>query len=195
MMQKRLIVGLGNPGRAYEGTRHNIGQRIVRTFADAKGVSLKETASVKGELGQGVFEETKVYFLQPLTYMNCSGEAVRLCLDYFEISPDEMMVVADDIALPFGKLRMRPQGSSGGHNGLKNIEIHVKTQEYPRLRIGVGDREHGELADYVLGRFGTDEMAKLPEIIEKAVKALELWTIQGLNAAMQSVNQEGENNG
>lgn len=194
MTKKRLIVGLGNPGSSYEGTRHNVGFHIVRAIAASKGASWRQAANVKGELAQGNVEDTKLLFLLPATYMNNSGEAVRSCIDYYEIPIEDLIIVADDIALPFGKIRLRPQGSSGGHNGLKSIEAYLRTQYYARLRIGVGDREHGDLADYVLGRFSADESSKLPEIVNKAVAVLETWILNGISAAMQSANQEGEKN-
>lgn len=195
MTKKRLIVGLGNPGAAYEFTRHNIGFRIVRKMAEQKGFLWRQSAHVKGALAQGGVGEDKIFFLMPATYMNQSGEAVRLCLDYFEVPLEEMIVVSDDIALPLGKIRMRTQGSSGGHNGLKSVEAHVRTQYYTRLRVGVGDREHGDLSDYVLGRFSEEEAKRLPEIETKAVAVLDVWIEQGISAAMQRANQEGENNG
>ena len=195
MTAKRLIVGLGNPGAAYKKTRHNLGFQIVQAFVEKKGLSLRQTGSVKGELAQGIVEENKLFFLLPSTYMNNSGEAVRLCLDYFDIPLENLLVVADDVSLPFGKIRLRSQGSSGGHNGLKSIEAYVRTQHYARLRVGIGDREHGELSDYVLGSFNSEEEVKLPEIVKQAVEILEIWITQGISAAMQSANQEGEKNG
>ncbi len=193
--RKRLIVGLGNPGQAYEKTRHNVGFHVVRAFAETKSFSWRRADSLKGEVAQGVVEDTKIFLLMPATYMNSSGEAVRLCLDYFDLPLEDMVVVADDIALPLGKIRLRPQGGSGGHNGLKSIEAHIRTQYYARLRIGIGDREHGDLADHVLGRFSEDEANRLPEIVKKAVEILDVWIAKGISAAMQSANQEGENNG
>lgn len=195
MMNKRLIVGLGNPGLAYKETRHNMGFKVVQAFAEEKGFAFRQSSSVKGELTQGNVGEEKVFLLLPTTYMNNSGEAVKLCLNYFDISLDDMLVVADDISLPFGKIRMKPQGSSGGHNGLNSIETHVRTKYYKRLRVGIGDREYGDLSDHVIGRFNAEESLKLPEIVKQAVSILEIWVTQGIAAAMQSANQEGEKNG
>ncbi|MES2345071.1 MAG: aminoacyl-tRNA hydrolase [Chlamydiota bacterium] len=195
MTEKRLIVGLGNPGAAYVGTRHNIGFRVVQSFAEEKGFHFRQTTNVKGELAQGSIGELKIFCLMPATYMNHSGEAVRLCLDYFDIPIEHLMVVVDDVDLPFGKIRLRPQGSAGGHNGLKSIKEHIKTLYYSRLRIGIADREHGDLADYVLGRFSAEESGKLPEIVKQAALILDTWILNGINVAMQSANQEGEKNG
>jgi PTH1 family peptidyl-tRNA hydrolase len=195
MTTKRLIVGLGNPGAAYIGTRHNIGFCVVQAFAKERGFHFRQVTNIKGELAQGNVGESKVFLLTPVTYMNNSGEAVRACLDYFDISVEDMMVVVDDIALPFGKIRLRPQGTAGGHNGLKSVEAYVRTQYYSRLRVGIADREHGDLADYVLGRFTAEESSKLPEIVKQAVSVLETWVTNGIGPAMQSANQEGEKNG
>lgn len=192
---ERLIVGLGNPGLAYKRTRHNIGFLIVEAFAKSQGLTWRKVSSIKGELAQGIVGEKRLFLLLPATYMNGSGEAVRRCLDYYDIPLEHLLIVADDISLPFGKIRMRPQGGAGGHNGLKSVEAYVRTQTYCRLRIGIGDREHGDLADYVLAHFSQEESEKLPEIIKQAVSILEIWILEGISAAMQIANQKGINNG
>ena len=183
-----LVVGLGNPGRAYEETRHNIGFQILSLFAAKQRWAFRNVAALQSNIAQGVIGEKKILLLQPLTYMNSSGEAVRGCVNYFKVGLTQMMVVCDDIAIPFGALRMKTCGSSGGHNGLKSIESHLGTQAYARLRVGVGDRLHGDLADYVLAPFKEEEKQTLPKIVEQAASALECWLNKGIVQAMQFAN-------
>jgi peptidyl-tRNA hydrolase, PTH1 family len=149
---------------------------------------------MQSEVAQGTVGDKKVLLLKPVTYMNSSGEAVRLCVSYFKVQLTQMMVVCDDIAIPFGSLRMKTCGSSGGHNGLKSIESHLGTQAYARLRVGIGDRQHGDLADYVLAPFLEEEKQKLPNLVEHAAEALECWLHKGIVQAMQfaNVSQEGK---
>jgi PTH1 family peptidyl-tRNA hydrolase len=189
-VQKCLIAGLGNPGKAYDETRHNIGFLVVREFAQKNGFVFQHATSFIGEIAQGKKHEKKVILLLPLTYMNSSGEAIRICKDYFEISPEEILIVCDDIALPYGKVRLRPKGSSGGHNGLKSVEAHLGTQEYGRLRVGIGEKEGKELTDHVLGRFTSEEKKTLPKVIEKAADAVERWLSSGIESAMRTFNVE-----
>ena len=184
----RLIVGLGNPGRAYEATRHNIGFRVVRALAGQKGMSLREKSRWGGESAM----QNKLYLLLPLTYMNCSGQAVRKCMKDLGLLPAQMIVVCDDVALDFGQIRIREGGSAGGHNGLKDIEAHLGTQKYPRLRIGVGSHKGHNLADYVLGKFSAAEEAEMPKVLEKAVDALSLWLDEGIEKAMNEFNVKGD---
>lgn len=139
-------------------------------------------------MARGVIGGKRVLLLLPLTYMNESGLSVRLCADYFKISHDHLIVVVDDVALPFGKLRLRTTGSSGGHNGLKSIEAHLESQNYTRLRIGVGEDLERELADYVLAKFTEEEKGALNEIMDKAVTIIEIWLALGPDVAMKSAN-------
>ncbi|MBS0616171.1 MAG: aminoacyl-tRNA hydrolase [Verrucomicrobia bacterium] len=184
----RLIVGLGNPGSAYEATRHNIGFRVVRHLASQKGLKWREKSRWSAETAM----EDSLVLLLPLTYMNCSGESVRKCLKDLGLSPEQMLVVCDDVALDFGQLRIREGGSSGGHNGLKNIEAHLGSQKYPRLRIGVGSHKGHNLADYVLGKFSAAEEAEMPKVLEKASSALSLWLEEGTLKAMNQFNVKGD---
>jgi PTH1 family peptidyl-tRNA hydrolase len=188
-----LLVGLGNPGSSYEFTRHNIGFHVLETWAEKNKWVFKNVSRLQGRLAQGVFEGKKVLLLLPTTYMNSSGESVRLCIDYFKVTPSNTLVVTDDIAISFEALRMKPSGSSGGHNGLKSIESHLHTQIYPRLRVGVGDRAHGALADYVLSRFSEEEMRRLPQLMDRSAKAIEVWIKEGIVKAMQFANGRQEN--
>jgi peptidyl-tRNA hydrolase, PTH1 family len=170
-----LIVGLGNPGSSYDKTRHNIGFRAVRHFAKKHGIGLHLEKRLAAELGRGSVEGKKVAVMLPLTYMNRSGMAVKKGVDVFKTPLQHLLVVVDDVALPLGALRLRKEGSSGGHNGLKSIEEHVGTREYARLRLGVGNSPEMPLADYVLGKFEPAEEALLPEIFEKSATMLDGW--------------------
>lgn len=190
MEERYLIVGLGNPGKSYDDTRHNIGFRIVKALAEKHQIAFRPSLiRMKGSVGEGVIREKKAHLLLPLTFMNESGAAVRKGVDYYEVAHDRLIVVADDVDLPFGMLRLREKGSSGGHKGLKSVEAHLGTQEYARLKVGVGGRENGDLADFVLGKFTKEEQCALPEIIDRAVRALELWIAEGAEPAMQEANK------
>ncbi|NGX37021.1 MAG: Peptidyl-tRNA hydrolase [Chlamydiae bacterium] len=185
-----LIVGLGNPGKTYDDTRHNVGFRVIKALAAKLGITFRPSlVRAKGSLSEGNIRDKKAYLLLPLTYMNESGIAVRKCADYYKIPIERVIVVTDDVALPFGQLRLRAQGSCGGHNGLRSIEAHLGTQEYSRLRIGVSNREEGDLADYVLSKFSQEEQRALPDVVASAIEALELWLTEGNEAAMQKTNK------
>lgn len=190
MEERYLVVGLGNPGKTYEDTRHNIGFRVVKALGAKYGVVFKPAlVRAKGSLGEGIVREKKTRMLMPLTYMNESGSAVKRCSRFYKIPNDHLIVVTDDVALPFGQLRLKSQGSAGGHNGLKSVQAHLGTQEYPRLRIGVGDNRKGELSDYVLGRFTLEEQRQLPDVVDQAIEAIELWLSEGIGTAMQEANR------
>lgn len=185
----RLIIGLGNPGTSYEKTRHNMGFLALKAFAAEKKMSFRQNSKVSAATSQGIVDEKKVMMMLPLTYMNSSGEAVRQCLQEWSVPLPHLLVVCDDVALPFGKLRLRRAGSAGGHNGLKSIEEHLGSRLYPRLRIGVGENKENDLADHVLGRFTEEEQKELPNILERASKALEMWVSLGMDAAMAYINR------
>lgn len=184
-----IIVGLGNPESKYAGTRHNIGFSAVTAIADAYGIAV-DTKKHKALIGKGVIAGHKVILAMPQTYMNLSGESIRELVDFYKIDPtEELIVLYDDIALPTGKLRIRPKGSAGGHNGMKNIIAHIGGQEFPRVRIGVGEKPKGwDLADYVLGRFPKDEEPAIREALQQAVKACEIIMNDGVDAAMNQFN-------
>lgn len=201
-LDKFLIIGLGNPGSAYKNTRHNVGFRIVQSFADQHAMTFKKADYLSGNLAQGIVSDKKILALLPTTYMNSSGQAVKLCIDYFKVPVESLIVVCDDVALPFAKLRLRSQGTSGGHNGLKSIESHLNTQYYARLKIGVGAPEAEVLSDYVLGQFPQNESALIEAVVKKAIEVLDVWIGSGIAAAMQCANnaskdfikEEGEKN-
>ncbi len=171
-----LMIGLGNPGLAYEKTRHNIGFRAVRYFGKRHKITLKKVGRLLAEVGHGEVSGCCVSLVLPLTYMNESGVAAKKAIEAFKVPLTQMIVVVDDIALPLGEIRLRDRGSSGGHNGLKSIEEALQTQEYPRLRLGVGEpQERGVLADYVLDNFEPGEESVLPGLFAKTADLLEAW--------------------
>jgi PTH1 family peptidyl-tRNA hydrolase len=186
MDERFLIAGLGNPGKAYEGTRHNVGFRVVQLLAEKNGLLFKPRLDLaKGNLAEGRVAGKQVLLLQPLTYMNSSGCSVRLCADYFKVPHGRLLIVVDDVALPFGQLRFRMAGSSGGHNGLKSVEEHLGTQNYPRLRIGIGKDPEQELSGYVLGSFTAEEKRQLESVLEKCAAVVETWIALGPQAAAE----------
>ncbi len=185
-----LIVGLGNPGREYQSTRHNIGFEIVKEFAEQKKISFQKEKVFKGELAKYKESIGVIFVFKPLVYMNLSGEAVRKCIDFYQIALENILIVSDDFALPFGELRLRGQGSSGGHNGLKSIEEVLGTQNYCRLRCGIGEPEEAAAKQYVLEEFTIEERKTLPEFIARAVLAIEEWLSLGVDKAMKSVNSK-----
>lgn len=189
-MKKALIVGLGNPGKSYERTRHNIGFEAVEALAGKYRLGFKKRLKFKGSIAEGCIGEDPVILLLPTTFMNLSGEAVALAMRYFEIDLSRLIVITDDVALPLGQLRIRINSGSGGHNGLKSVEECLQTNRYARLRIGVGDRPKGEsdLTEHVLGQFSQEEEKLLPGVLERAVHALEIWLDKGITSAMNFAN-------
>ena len=173
--KKELIVGLGNPGKKYDFTRHNFGQMVLYAFAEKHHFSFKKEREFKGEIAKGSWKEGKLFLLFPTTYMNLSGQAVRKIVDFYKISLEDVLIISDDAALPFGTHRFRSSGSAGGHNGLKSIEESLGTQDYQRLKLGVGEPLVGFLEDYVLRPFTKEEQEKLPEMITQGVTFLEEW--------------------
>ena len=183
-----LIVGLGNPTREYAGTRHNIGYDTITSLCDEYRISL-DAKKHKGLCGKGVIGGEKVILIQPLTYMNLSGDCVKEAADYYKIDPQHIIVIYDDISLPVGKLRVRAKGSAGGHNGMKNIIARLGTEEFPRIRIGIGEKPKGwDLANYVLGRFLPEELPLMRDAVTEAANACNLILTEGIEAAMNKCN-------
>lgn len=183
-----IIVGLGNPTMEYAGTRHNIGFDAVTRLADEYGIAVKKKEH-KALVGKGVIEGNKVLLVQPQTFMNLSGESVGALVDYYKTEPGELIVIYDDISLDVGKLRIRKKGSAGGHNGIKNIIAHLGTQEFSRIRIGVGEKpKDWDLADYVLGHFKKDEEPFIREALDKTAEAVKVIMNQGIERAMNDFN-------
>ncbi|HSX25845.1 MAG TPA: aminoacyl-tRNA hydrolase [Chlamydiales bacterium] len=185
---KYLVVGLGNPGKEYQKTRHNVGFWAVDELARKHHLEFRKQLKFKGEIAEGKIGDTSVVLLKPLTFMNLSGEAVALVANYLQIDLSRLLIVTDDVAIPLGQLRMKINSGTGGHNGLKSIEEHLQTNRYARLRIGVSDREEGDLTDYVLGRFSEEEEKLLPGVLERAVQSIEIWLDKGITSAMDFAN-------
>lgn len=184
-----LFIGLGNPGEAYECTRHNIGAMVIRAFAEKHGWPFRKDALFQAEIAKGRVGGAEIRLLFPTTYMNLSGRAVKKVLDVFAIPCSRCCVVVDDVYLSFGEMRLRCQGGSGGHNGLKSIEECLGTAAYPRLRMGVGGKNAGEsLSDYVLGKFSLQEKERLKEFIDRGVDVLEKSVATPLSHLVNVVN-------
>ena len=167
-----LVVGLGNPGKKYLNTRHNIGSYVIDFYLRLLNLSIKSISKLESYIAIAKIGDKKVIFCQPTTYMNLSGSAVRKCIDYYNISLDNVLILTDDTYLPFGDVRLKLQGSAGGHNGLKDIEEKLSTNKYKRLRIGIGEKTTDDLADYVLQRFSEDEGSKLETIARKCIEEI-----------------------
>lgn len=186
---KFLVVGLGNIGAEYQGTRHNIGFTVVEALADQAGATW--ATARYGAVAEMRVKNQQLLLLKPSTYMNLSGEAVRYWAQKEKIGPDHILVVVDDIALPFGAIRMRGKGADGGHNGLKNIDQMLGSQQYARLRFGVGnDFPRGAQVDYVLSHPGADELAVLPERAKVACDAIRAFCLSGIDFAMTHFNNK-----
>lgn len=171
-------------------TRHNMGAIVVHSFCKKKNLTLKEEKRFSAIAGRALIEDADIHALFPMTYMNESGRSVRSYLTYYRLEPEDLLVVVDDADLPFGSMRMREKGSAGGHNGLKSIEAELQTQDYARLRIGIGrDKRQEDLADYVLSTFSAEELKCLPEICLKAEKSLERLIEKSLAAVISEVNK------
>ncbi len=180
----RLIVGLGNPGREYAQTRHNIGFMILDQLAARASVHFRHESKWNAEIAS----HAGVMLCKPLSFMNLSGEPVSNVSRFYKIEPHETLVVFDDVALPLGKLRLRASGSAGGHNGMQSILVHLGTQAVPRLRVGIGAANGRELTNHVLGRFTADETPTLDESLACAVDAIDFTQQNGIEAAMNKFN-------
>lgn len=191
----RLIVGFGNPEPKYDQTRHNIGFAAVDALARSWQISLSENRKFQGIFGEGRGPTAdKIRLLKPLTYMNRSGQAIRAVTDWYKLPPESVLVIYDDMDLPCGKIRLRLSGSAGGHNGMKSAIAHLSTQNFPRLRIGIGRPQGTTSSDdpnavsHVLGRFSTVEARLMSEVLQLVVECTQLSLKQGLEKAMNSCN-------
>lgn len=183
----KLIVGLGNPGKEYLNTRHNVGFMCLDNFAREHELDIEKKKY------DGLFVKTSLYgedviLLKPQKYMNLSGEVVKRFVDYFKIDINDVLVVSDDLDIPVGKIRLRYKGSSGGHNGLKNIEQNIKTEEYKRLRIGISNDKAIDTKDYVLGDFSTSEKEVIEETIKKSSLILKDFITENFDVVMNKYN-------
>lgn len=187
-----IIAGLGNPGKEYENTRHNAGFMAIDALADKLGADISEKKH-KALCGRAVIGGEKVILLKPQTYMNSSGESIRAAADYYKVEPEDILVIYDDISLAPGQLRVRAKGSAGGHNGIKSIIAHLGTQEFPRVRVGVGEKPPKmDLADYVLGHFSAEERKIMNEAAKEAAEAACQVVAEGVDHAMNDHNRKKE---
>ena len=181
-----LIVGLGNPGREYENTRHNIGFAAIDIIAEKYNIDVNRT-KFKGEYGEGFINGNKVILLKPYTFMNLSGESVREAIDFYKLTEEEVLIIYDDISLEVGRLRIREKGSAGGHNGIKSIINHIGTDVFTRIKIGVGAPK-GDLVNHVLGKFSKEEVNILKQTLDVVAKATEYIIANGAKDAMNKFN-------
>ncbi len=188
-----IIVGLGNPKKEYDNTRHNIGFDVIDVIAKKEGISVIEKKH-KALIGKGYIAGNKVILAKPQTFMNLSGESVRELVDYYKIDEtEELIVIADDISLDVGQLRIRKKGSAGGHNGLKNIIAHLGHDRFQRIKMGVGNKPAGyDLADYVLGHFTKMERKEMDDASDRAAKAVEVMITEDADTAMNQFNGKKE---
>lgn len=186
-----IIVGLGNPDRQYQNTRHNIGFDVVDAIADKNNITVGERKH-KALIGKGFVSGQKVVLVKPQTYMNLSGESVREVIDFYKIDEkSELIVISDDVSLDVGQIRIRKKGSAGGHNGLKNIILHLGHNEFQRVKMGVGEKPEGyNLADYVLGHFPKEEREIMDESAKRAADAIEVMITDDTDAAMNQYNKK-----
>ncbi|SFR71558.1 aminoacyl-tRNA hydrolase [Anaeromicropila populeti] len=185
-----IIVGLGNPSREYFGTRHNIGFDVITRIADDYNITMN-IKKHKALCGAGYINGEKVFLAQPQTYMNLSGESVREIVDFFKVESTQVIIIYDDISLEVGQLRLRARGSAGGHNGIKSIIKHLGTEEFPRIKFGVGNKPEGwDLADYVLGRFSKNEEIIIRAALKNASDACRDIIAEGMDFAMNQYNKK-----
>lgn len=184
-----LIVGLGNVGDKYEGTRHNVGFRVADELAERAGVPVQRL-KYRALTGQAEIGGARVLLMKPVTFMNLSGEAVRPAADFYKVPADHILVLSDDVSLPVGKLRIRRGGSAGGHNGLKNIIQHLGTDQFPRVKVGVGEKPHPDydMADWVLGKFQGEDRKAIDQAVQRAADAVECLLREGPERAMSRFN-------
>ena len=187
-----IIVGLGNPGREYKNTRHNAGFMVIDKIAKDHNIHLIKRLH-KAKEGKGIIGGESVVLVKPQTFMNLSGESVRKVIDYYKVDEkSNLIVISDDISLDVGNLRIRKKGSAGGHNGLKNIILHLGHDEFQRVRVGVGEKPSGyDLVDHVLGHFDKEDMELIEDSVSRAAQAVEMIITDGCDAAMNTFNKKG----
>ena len=190
----KMIVGLGNPGPQYAETRHNAGAWLVEALTQQEHLSLRVDSKFSGATGQIKLSGHECWVLIPTTYMNLSGKSVASIVNYYHLKLENLLVVSDDADLPLGSIRMRPSGGSGGHHGLESIEQALGTQNYARLRIGIGRQsdDQREITDYVLSAFSPQELKILDLVLERAVKQVNSWLLDGIEKAMNQYNGQVE---
>ena len=190
----RLVVGLGNPGTKYEGTRHNIGFMALERMASREGFSFRQQSKLHGLVAEHGIGESRLRLLMPQTYMNDSGRSIRAALDWFGFTPEQLLVLVDDMDIPLGRLRLRAQGSAGGHNGLRSTIQHLGTQAFPRLRIGIGApadnpaERRARTVSHVLGPFSRAEQSEVDAVLDGVLEAIQRIQRQGLDRAGNWIN-------
>lgn len=184
----KLIVGLGNPGREYDQSRHNVGFSVIDLLCQRWSIEAKRRRH-QGLCGGGVYRDSRVVLLKPQTFMNRSGESVGQAVTFYKVALNDLLVISDDMALEFGRLRLRGSGSAGGHNGLKNIISHLGTNEFARLRVGIGQGRSSNAIGHVLGTFDNEEQEEMGAVLERTAGAVESWIDKGIEAAMSEYNQ------
>ena len=186
----KLVVGLGNPGKKYSGTRHNIGFEVLGSLAQRYDVG-RPKAKFNAEVAETMIKNQKTILLSPLTYMNLSGQSVRAAVDFYKLPLADILVICDDINLDAGRLRFKPNGSAGGQNGLKDIINRLSSQEFNRLRVGVGrPPPNWDVADFVLGKFLEEDRGTMELAVDRAANAVEVWVEQGIQPAMNQFNAD-----
>jgi len=185
----KLLVGLGNPGKEYENTRHNIGFMVIDNFAKAKSLP-----SFKSKF-QGLYsiyeqQEEKIILLKPQSFINLSGEVIKKYINYYKINLSDIFIIHDDLDLPFGRFKLKPQGTSAGHNGLKNIELHLGTKDYKRLKIGISNNKNIDTKDYVLGKLTKSEQKIIDDLLPVTTKIIEDYTKDSYDLLMNKYNGE-----
>jgi PTH1 family peptidyl-tRNA hydrolase len=187
----RFYVGLGNPGKKYQMTRHNMGYLVIETLAHLHQIPMADDKRFLAIVGKGIINGVQVHLVLPTTYMNESGQAVRRYMDYYKIPIEDLVVATDDADIPFGEIRIRTQGSTGGHNGLKSVQAHLGTTDYARIRLGIGrEGERGTLADFVLDMFNKSETDQLASILNRGAEALEMLLTEEIVNVMNKVNKK-----
>ncbi len=182
-----VIAGLGNPGRKYENTRHNMGFLVIDRIAEKSGINVNKL-KFRALVGDGVISGRKVLLVKPQTYMNLSGESLREVVDYYGVEPEDVLVIYDDFDLETGALRIRKKGSAGSHNGMKSVISHLQSEDFPRIRIGIGRSGSLDWKDFVIGKVGRDEKKSIEDAVERAAEAVVCILEKGIDAAMNKYN-------
>ena len=183
----KVIVGLGNPGKEYENTQHNIGFLTLDLISERLGIDIKQIKH-KALTGEGFVKGQKLMLVKPQTYMNLSGQSVREIMQYYKVDPEDLIVIYDDLDIPIGSLRLRAKGSAGTHNGMKSIVYDIQDDGFPRVRVGIGGERKGNLANYVISGFNKDDISTMEAAVEKAADAVQCWIDEGINSAMNKFN-------
>lgn len=185
----KIVVGLGNPGSKYKETRHNVGYDVIEALVERHAFGARAKSKFNANMHEVMIGSTKAVLLSPLTYMNLSGQSVRAAVDFFKLDLEDLMVICDDLNLDLGRMRIRPKGSAGGQNGIKDIINRLGSQEFPRLRVGIGrPPANWDAADYVLGKFEEHDRVVIGDTVKQAAKACEFWIENGIQATMNQFN-------